>query len=175
MRKKRSGVTLLEITIVMAVTAIVVTGVVSLCVSVQGVAARTNEVTDAIASLTGVRDMATKWIAHFDGLPGATVTALADSAESGEPSEESNKTILRATVEGNNYDFYLDKSAKKFVAQYEGKTLYANADTVIFLGFDCCTSDNLIVCSVTYTLTKSNGKLSVEETSFVIAARGGTQ
>ena len=63
---KRRGFTLLELTIVLAVVAIMTTGIVTLCASVKSLSDRTQAVSTALNDVATVRKQTTMWLSYFD-------------------------------------------------------------------------------------------------------------
>ena len=66
MANKKRGFTLLELTIVLAVVAIMTTGIVTLCASVKSLADRTQAVSTALNDVATVRKQTTMWLSYFD-------------------------------------------------------------------------------------------------------------
>ena len=66
MANKKRGFTLLELTIVLAVVAIMTTGIVTLCASVKGLSDRTQAVSTALNDIATVRKQTTMWLSYFD-------------------------------------------------------------------------------------------------------------
>lgn len=66
MANKKRGFTLLELTIVLAVVAIMTTGIVTLCASVKGLSDRTQAVSTALNDVATVRKQTTMWLSYFD-------------------------------------------------------------------------------------------------------------
>lgn len=66
MANKKRGFTLLELTIVLAVVAIMTTGIVTLCASVKGLSDRTKTVSTALNDIATVRKQTTMWLSYFD-------------------------------------------------------------------------------------------------------------
>lgn len=66
MANKKRGFTLLELTIVLAVVAIMTTGIVTLCASVKGLSDRTKSISTALNDIATVRKQTTMWLSYFD-------------------------------------------------------------------------------------------------------------
>ena len=66
MANKKRGFTLLELTIVLAVVAIMTTGIVTLCASVKSLSDRTQAVSTALNDVATVRKQTTMWLSYFD-------------------------------------------------------------------------------------------------------------
>ena len=66
MANKKRGFTLLELTIVLAVVAIMTTGIVTLCASVKSLSDRTQVVSTALNDVATVRKQTTMWLSYFD-------------------------------------------------------------------------------------------------------------
>ena len=66
MANKKRGFTLLELTIVLAVVAIMTTGIVTLCASVKSLSDRTKSISTALNDIATVRKQTTMWLSYFD-------------------------------------------------------------------------------------------------------------
>lgn len=66
MLNKKRGFTLLELTIVMAVTAIMAAGIVTFCVTVKGISDSTRAETGVLNDVANIRAAASDWISFFD-------------------------------------------------------------------------------------------------------------
>lgn len=170
-KKRLRGVTLLEITIVMAVTAIMVTGIVSMCVSVNGISARSAQVSDVIGAVADCKKSLADWVSYFDK-EGVTIVVGTD---------ESSKPVLSAKNSAGEEvgSFKLDNDNDRFVADFGNGTLKtSNASTVFHISFDEYTQtangQTIIRCTLKYTLTQSSGKQLTTEQSFVVSTRRQT-
>lgn len=170
-KKRLRGVTLLEITIVMAVTAIMVTGIVSMCVSVNGISARSAQVSDVIGAVADCKKSLADWVSYFDK-DGVTIELVGT---------DENKTDLSAknSVGEEVGSFKLDSDNDHFVADFGSGTLKtSNASTVFHVSFDEYTQtangQRIIRCTLKYTLTQSSGKQLTTEQSFVVSTRRQT-
>ena len=101
MANKKRGFTLLELTIVLAVVAIMTTGIVTLCASVKGLSDRTQAVSTALNDVATVRKQTTMWLSYFDTADwtisvdnGAT---SADDSTTGSTEDTTATTRLTAT------------------------------------------------------------------------------
>lgn len=100
MANKKRGFTLLELTIVLAVVAIMTTGIVTLCASVKGLSDRTKTVSTALNDIATVRKQTTMWLSYFDTAD--WTIAVGNGATSAEDSttgstEDTTATRLTAT------------------------------------------------------------------------------
>ena len=136
MANKKRGFTLLELTIVLAVVAIMTTGIVTLCASVKGLSDRTQAVSTALNDVATVRKQTTMWLSYFDTADwtisvdnGAT---SADETTTDNP-EDTKATRLTAThvsrkvTDGNGeqqpltcrlYIAYISNKQCKLVCEY---------------------------------------------------------
>ena len=168
-KKRLRGVTLLEITIVMAVTAIMVTGIVSMCVSVNGISARSAQVSDVIGAVADCKKSLADWVSYFDK-DGVTIELDGDAE---------NKTALSAKDTSGNVVGSFALVDNEFVADFGSGTLKtSNASTVFHVSFDEYTQtangQRIIRCTLKYTLTQSSGKQLTTEQSFVVSTRRQT-
>lgn len=100
MANKKRGFTLLELTIVLAVVAIMTTGIVTLCASVKGLSDRTQAVSTALNDIATVRKQTTMWLSYFDTAD--WTIAIGNGATSADDSttvstEDTTATRLTAT------------------------------------------------------------------------------
>lgn len=132
MANKKRGFTLLELTIVLAVVAIMTTGIVTLCASVKSLSDRTQAVSTALNDVATVRKQTTMWLSYFDTADwtisvgdGAT---SADETTTDNP-EDTKETRLTAThvTDGNGeqqpftcrlYIAYTSNKQCKLVCEY---------------------------------------------------------
>ena len=169
-KRRLRGVTLLEITIVMAVTAIMVTGIVSMCVSVNGISARSAQVSDVIGAVADCKKSLADWVSYFD--KDDVTIELVGADES--------KTVLSAKQGGVEVgSFKLDSENDRIVADFGNDTLKtSNASTVFYISFDkynqTANGQTIIRCTLRYTLTQSGGKQLTTEQSFVVSTRRQT-
>lgn len=170
-KRRLRGVTLLEITIVMAVTAIMVTGIVSMCVSVNGISARSAQVYDVIGAVADCKKSLADWVSYFDK-EGVAIELVGT---------DESKTVLSAKNSTGEEvgSFKLDGGNDRIVADFGNGTLKtSNASTVFHISFDeyTQTSDGqkIIRCTLKYTLTQSSGKQLTTEQSFVVSTRRQT-
>lgn len=169
-KRRLRGVTLLEITIVMAVTAIMVTGIVSMCVSVNGISARSAQVYDVIGAVADCKKSLADWVSYFDK-EGVTIDLVGT---------DESKTVLSAkNSTGEVGSFKLDGENDRIVADFGNGTLKtSNASTVFHISFDEYTQTSygqkIIRCTLKYTLTQSSGKQLTTEQSFVVSTRRQT-
>lgn len=169
-KRRLRGVTLLEITIVMAVTAIMVTGIVSMCVSVNGISARSAQVSDVIGAVADCKKSLADWVSYFDK-EGVTIVVGTDGS----------KPVLSAKNSAGEEvgSFKLDSDNHRIVADFgNGKLKTSNASTVFHISFDKYTQTAngqiIIRCTLKYTLTQSSGKQLTTEQSFVVSTRRQT-
>lgn len=173
-KKRLRGVTLLEITIVMAVTAIMLTGIVSMCVSVNGISARNAQVSEVVGAVADCQSLTRDWLSYFDK-DGIEIELVGSE---GATEESTINTKLQAkrgdTIVGS---LYLDLANHVFVAEYDnGKKLTRNASTIYFVSFkqyegQTDNGEKIIRCTLNYNLLKSNGSQQTTAQSFVIATR----
>ena len=98
MANKKRGFTLLELTIVLAVVAIMTTGIVTLCASVKGLSDRTKTVSTALNDIATVRKQTTMWLSYFDTADWTIAVGGATSADdSTTGSTEDTTASLTAT------------------------------------------------------------------------------
>lgn len=95
MANKRRGFTLLELTIVLAVVAIMTTGIVTLCASVKGLSDRTQAVSTALNDVATVRKQATMWLSYFDTAD--WTISVGDGATSADETTTDNPEDTKAT------------------------------------------------------------------------------
>lgn len=95
MANKKRGFTLLELTIVLAVVAIMTTGIVTLCASVKGLSDRTQAVSTALNDIATVRKQTTMWLSYFDTAD--WTIAIGDGATSADDSTTSSTEDTTAT------------------------------------------------------------------------------
>lgn len=94
MANKKRGFTLLELTIVLAVVAIMTTGIVTLCASVKGLSDRTKSISTALNDIATVRKQTTMWLSYFDT---ADWTIAVDGATSADDSTTGSTEVTTAT------------------------------------------------------------------------------
>lgn len=132
MTNKKRGFTLLELTIVLAVVAIMTTGIVTLCASVKSLSDRTQAVSTALNDVATVRKQTTMWLSYFD-TPDWTISVdngatSADDSTTGS-TEDTTATRLTAThvTDGNGeqqpltcrlYIAYTSNKQCKLVCEY---------------------------------------------------------
>lgn len=95
MANKKRGFTLLELTIVLAVVAIMTTGIVTLCASVKSLSDRTQAVSTALNDVATVRKQTTMWLSYFDTADW-TIT-VGDGATSADETTTDNPEDTKAT------------------------------------------------------------------------------
>lgn len=132
MTNKKRGFTLLELTIVLAVVAIMTTGIVTLCASVKGLSARTKSISTALNDIATVRKQTTMWLSYFDtadwtiAVGGAT---SADDSTTGSTEDTTasltatHKTVASSTDSTQKltcrlYIAYTDNKQCKLVCEY---------------------------------------------------------
>lgn len=99
MANKKRGFTLLELTIVLAVVAIMTTGIVTLCASVKGLSDRTKTVSTALNDIATVRKQTTMWLSYFDTADWTiSVDNGATSADDSTTSSTEDTTATRLTA-----------------------------------------------------------------------------
>lgn len=95
MANKKRGFTLLELTIVLAVVAIMTTGIVTLCASVKGLSDRTKTVSTALNDIATVRKQTTMWLSYFDTAD--WTISVGDGATSADETTTDNPEDTKAT------------------------------------------------------------------------------
>ena len=95
MANKKRGFTLLELTIVLAVVAIMTTGIVTLCASVKGLSDRTQAVSTALNDIATVRKQTTMWLSYFDTAD--WTIAIGDGATSADETTTDNPEDTKLT------------------------------------------------------------------------------
>lgn len=95
MANKKRGFTLLELTIVLAVVAIMTTGIVTLCASVKGLSDRTQAVSTALNDVATVRKQTTMWLSYFDTAD--WTISVGDGATSADETTTDNPEDTKAT------------------------------------------------------------------------------
>lgn len=134
MANKKRGFTLLELTIVLAVVAIMTTGIVTLCASVKGLSDRTQAVSTALNDIATVRKQTTMWLSYFDTAD--WTIAIGDGATSADETTTDNpedtksmrltathKTVASSTDSTQKltcrlYIAYTDNKQCKLVCEY---------------------------------------------------------
>lgn len=155
MRSRRSGFTLLELTIVIAVTAVMTAGIVTLCASVKGLSERTNATQQSLTDVSTIRNEASRWLSFFD-TPLWTVTVGDSDTPDGTDEADKKATCLVATsTTDNTVQYYLRmtyaESKCTFVAEYPDSADGTNADFVYemsgttFLHFTEISAENVEV------------------------------
>lgn len=97
MANKKRGFTLLELTIVLAVVAIMTTGIVTLCASVKGLSDRTKTVSTALNDIATVRKQTTMWLSYFDTADWTIAVGATSADDSTTGSTEDTTASLTAT------------------------------------------------------------------------------
>lgn len=109
MRTARRGFTLLELTIVIAVTAVMTAGIVTLCAAVKGLSERTQATQMSLTDVSTVRREASRWLSFFD-TPEWEITVGNDDASDNTPDgtepSDTVSTRLVATKAGDSETFY---------------------------------------------------------------------
>ncbi len=136
MTNKKRGFTLLELTIVLAVVAIMTTGIVTLCASVKGLSDRTKSISTALNDVATVRKQTTMWLSYFDTADWTITVGDGETSADGSTTgstEDPTKTRLTAThvsqkvTDGNGeqqpltcrlYIDYIDNKQCKLVCEY---------------------------------------------------------
>lgn len=95
MANKKRGFTLLELTIVLAVVAIMTTGIVTLCASVKSLSDRTQAVSTALNDVATVRKQTTMWLSYFDTAD--WTISVGDGATSADETTTDNPVDTKAT------------------------------------------------------------------------------
>ncbi len=113
MANKKRGFTLLELTIVLAVVAIMTTGIVTLCASVKGLSDRTQAVSTALNDVATVRKQTTMWLSYFDTAD--WTIAIGDGATSADETTTDNPEdtkLTRLTATHKTVDSSADSTQK---------------------------------------------------------------
>ena len=172
-KKRLRGVTLLEITIVMAVTAIMLTGIVSMCVSVNGISARNAQVSEVVGAVADCQSLTRDWLSYFDK-DGIEIELI--GSESATEGSTINTKLQAKQGDAIIGSLYLDVANHIFVAEYDNdKKLTRSASTIYFVSFvkydGTDNGEKIISCTLNYNLLKSNGSQQTTTQSFVIATR----
>ena len=145
MRTARRGFTLLELTIVIAVTAVMTAGIVTLCAAVKGLSERTQATQMSLTDVSTVRREASRWLSFFD-TPEWKITVgnndAHDNTPDGTEPADTVSTRLVATKAGDSKTFYklcmtyadgkctfvaeyppIDGTSQNFTAEMSGTTL----------------------------------------------------
>ena len=145
MRTARRGFTLLELTIVIAVTAVMTAGIVTLCAAVKGLSERTQATQMSLTDVSTVRREASRWLSFFD-TPEWEITVgnndASDNTPDGTEPSDTVSTRLVATKAGDSKTFYklrmtyadgkctfvaeyppIDGTSQNFTAEMSGTTL----------------------------------------------------
>ena len=134
--KSKKGVTLLEITIVMAVLAIISVMVISLCSHISGVVAKNSKAYDEMRELTHGRRLVEYWIAYYDN-------------------DEYEINISDGAISATNgvdvYTIYLDSANEVLVGEYPNDRLekcpYKYFTDIRFSRYE---SEKLYRCAILY-------------------------
>ena len=144
MRTARRGFTLLELTIVIAVTAVMTAGIVTLCAAVKGLSERTQATQMSLTDVSTVRREASRWLSFFD-TPEWEITVgnndASDNTPDGTEPSDTVSTRLVATKVGDPKTYKLrmtyadgkctfvaeypptDGTSQNFTAEMSGTTL----------------------------------------------------
>ena len=107
MANKKRGFTLLELTIVLAVVAIMTTGIVTLCASVKSLSDRTQAVSTALNDVATVRKQTTMWLSYFDtadwtiSVDNGATSADETTTDNPEDTKETRLTATHKTVDSS--------------------------------------------------------------------------
>lgn len=113
MANKKRGFTLLELTIVLAVVAIMTTGIVTLCASVKGLSDRTQAVSTALNDVATVRKQTTMWLSYFDTADWTiSVDNGATSADENTTDNPEDTKLTRLTATHKTVDSSADSTQK---------------------------------------------------------------
>lgn len=209
MRSRRRGFTLLELTIVIAVTAVMTAGIVTLCASVNGLSERTNATQQSLTDVSTIRNEASRWLSFFDKPTWTITVGVSDTPDDVEEADKKATCLVATSITDNGVQYYLRmtyaESKCTFVAEYpksadgtnldfvyemSGTTLLhftqISAENVEVPAFDSSGNTDLkqpvsavlpegaqvIMCSVSYFQTDSQGNLARKNVDFLIVARG---
>ena len=157
MRTARRGFTLLELTIVIAVTAVMTAGIVTLCAAVKGLSERTQATQMSLTDVSTVRREASRWLSFFD-TPEWEITVgdndASDNTPDGTEPADTVSTRLVATKVGDPKTYklrmtYADGKCT-FVAEYPptdgtSQNFTAEMSGTMLLHFDKVVADNIEV------------------------------
>lgn len=142
MANKKRGFTLLELTIVLAVVAIMTTGIVTLCASVKSLSDRTQAVSTALNDVATVRKQTTMWLSYFDTADWTiTVGDGATSADDSTTGSTEDTTATRLTATHKTVDSSADSTQKLTCRLYIAYT--SNKQCKLVCEYPT-TSDNLL-------------------------------
>ena len=159
MRTARRGFTLLELTIVIAVTAVMTAGIVTLCAAVKGLSERTQATQMSLTDVSTVRREASRWLSFFD-TPEWEITVgnndASDNTPDGTEPADTVSTRLVATKAGDSKTFYKLRMTYAdgkctFVAEYPdsddgtSQNFTAEMSGTTLLHFDEVVADNIEV------------------------------
>ena len=147
MANKKRGFTLLELTIVLAVVAIMTTGIVTLCASVKGLSDRTKTVSTALNDIATVRKQTTMWLSYFDTAD--WTIAIGDGATSADDST-TGSTEDRLTATHKTVASSTDSTQKLTCRLYIAYT--SNKQCKLVCEYPT-TSDNLLDVNYTSEVT----------------------
>lgn len=157
MANKKRGFTLLELTIVLAVVAIMTTGIVTLCASVKSLSDRTQAVSTALNDVATVRKQTTMWLSYFDTADWTiSVDNGATSADDSTTGSTEDTTATRLTATHKTVASSTDSTQKLTCRLYIAYT--SNKQCKLVCEYPT-TSDNLL--DETYT-----GEVIVTEYEF---------
>lgn len=173
LRNKKRGFTLLEMTIVIAVTSIMVVGVVSLALTVQGIANRSQQISETIDDLSYVKQLVTSWVYYFDSKDDYNIVMR--SAGGVEGSQE----LVAVNKNDNTVSFGFSVVDDSVLAQYDdGKDRFCKRGNISHLAFANvgeAQADLPVLYRVTvyYFTWDTRGNQGIDSISFVVATRLG--
>lgn len=156
MTNKKRGFTLLELTIVLAVVAIMTTGIVTLCASVKSLSDRTQAVSTALNDVATVRKQTTMWLSYFDTADWTISVDNGATSADDSTTGSTEDTTARLTATHETVDSYTDSTQKLTCRLYISYT--SNKQCKLVCEYPT-TSDNLL--DENYT-----GKVTVTEYEF---------
>lgn len=159
-KRKRTGITIAEMCVVLAVLAIVGTVVVSFSVMVNARSAAATTKLSASEDRELCQVILKSWVDRMTGLD-ASITA--------------DETGLSATVEGQAYRVAWEEGTLTAPLP-DGQKLFCPIDTVEELQFRQMTRSNgnpLIFCTLVYSVTNAAGNRVALEDTFTILSRVG--
>lgn len=195
MRVKKRGFTLLELTIVMAVTAIMAAGIVTFCVTVKNISDNTRNTNNALSDIDNIRQATADWLSYFD-TEGFAVGAQGGAEESDtgnmlvatRQTDKQTFTLQIVADEDKNYSLACaypnaDGSTRTVTIPLNGIRMTKFAEITSADGKVTYTPDGgteqtadmggkrVFECTVTCFVNNANGGIGTTETRFLLATR----
>mgnify|MGYP002725415146 FL=1 len=144
MTKSNKGFTLIEMIIVLAVTAIIFAIITGLMVTVTKTQAKEEAVTDAMEELNAVSEMAKLWVASYD-------TEEAYFSQDG----DSNAIAIRQGADGELIDrrLYFDEDAGCAIAECKAETKEYTCTRIKDIDVNWDAENNIIETVISYSIS----------------------